>query len=57
MYTILTCTAVHFYMVHKRSIYTICLYRYTILHGTQTKYLYNLSVLRALLHVHKGSII
>jgi len=30
------CTAVHFYMVHKRSIYTIFLYRGTLLHGTQT---------------------
>jgi len=30
------CTAVHFYVVHKRSIYTIFLYRGTLLRGTQT---------------------
>jgi len=31
------CTAVHFYMVHKRSIYTMLLYRGTLLRGTQRK--------------------
>jgi len=40
------CTALQFCMVHKRSICTIFLHRVKLLHGTQTKLMYNLSVPR-----------